>query len=84
VALSGECADEIFGGYPWFHNEKMLFADTFPGPFRYTKGQNTVPEILNLIKPEEYIQRRYRETLSEVPHLKGKTELKPEEEKSFT
>jgi len=30
VALSGECADEIFGGYPWFHNEKMLFADTFP------------------------------------------------------
>jgi len=43
VALSGECADEIFGGYPWFHNEKMLLPILSPGPFRYTKGQNTVP-----------------------------------------
>ena len=25
VALSGECADEIFGGYPWYHNKDILF-----------------------------------------------------------
>ena len=24
VGLSGECADEIFGGYPWFHREDDL------------------------------------------------------------
>src|SRR5690606_33925762 len=30
VAISGEAADEIFGGYPWFHREEMLRADTFP------------------------------------------------------
>ncbi len=30
VCLSGECADEIFGGYPWYHNEELLFCDTFP------------------------------------------------------
>ena len=24
VALTGECADEIFGGYPWFHNSKAF------------------------------------------------------------
>ena len=30
VALSGECADEIFGGYPWFYREEMVNADTFP------------------------------------------------------
>lgn len=30
VALSGECADEIFGGYPWYHNKNILFEDTFP------------------------------------------------------
>ena len=30
VSLSGECSDEIFGGYPWFHRPHMLAADTFP------------------------------------------------------
>ena len=30
VAISGEAADEIFGGYPWFHNEEALEANTFP------------------------------------------------------
>ena len=30
VALSGECADELFGGYPWYHNHKILFEDCFP------------------------------------------------------
>ncbi len=30
VALSGECADEIFGGYPWFYKADMLNRDFFP------------------------------------------------------
>lgn len=30
VVLTGECADEIFGGYPWFHLDSMLFSSTFP------------------------------------------------------
>ena len=30
VALSGECADEIFGGYPWFYRPEMLHRDFFP------------------------------------------------------
>ena len=30
VCLSGECADELFGGYPWYHREEILFEDTFP------------------------------------------------------
>ena len=30
VALTGECADEIFGGYPWFHKKECLEAHTFP------------------------------------------------------
>ena len=25
VAISGECSDEIFGGYPWFYQPRMLF-----------------------------------------------------------
>jgi asparagine synthase (glutamine-hydrolysing) len=30
VALSGESADEVFGGYAWFHDERAVNADTFP------------------------------------------------------
>ena len=30
VALSGECADEIFGGYPWFYRPEMLENPFFP------------------------------------------------------
>ena len=30
VAVSGECADEIFGGYPWYHKPELLFAAGFP------------------------------------------------------
>ena len=30
VALSGECADELFGGYPWFRREEDINATTFP------------------------------------------------------
>jgi asparagine synthase (glutamine-hydrolysing) len=30
VCLSGECADEIFGGYPWYHDTDILFCDSFP------------------------------------------------------
>ncbi len=30
VALSGECADEIFAGYPWYHDEEILFRPGFP------------------------------------------------------
>ena len=30
VGLSGECSDEIFGGYPWFYRPEMLYSGFFP------------------------------------------------------
>src|SRR6185503_2120754 len=30
VALSGEAADEVFGGYSWFHDADAVASDTFP------------------------------------------------------
>ncbi|MTV48684.1 asparagine synthase (glutamine-hydrolyzing) [Heliobacillus mobilis] len=72
VALSGECADEVFGGYPWFHREEALWADTFPWSRRLADRVSLLaPEIKEYIQPEAYVRRRYEETLAEVPRLPG-------------
>ncbi|UOF90652.1 asparagine synthase (glutamine-hydrolyzing) [Fodinisporobacter ferrooxydans] len=74
VALSGECADEVFGGYPWFHREDALHATIFPWS-RNLKDRVRLlsPEVIKKSKPEEYVQTRYQEALAEVPRLEGET-----------
>lgn len=72
VALSGEAADEIFGGYPWFHREESLNANTFP----WSLSAGIRVDLLNKdtadwLRPREYLDERYRQALDEVPHLKG-------------
>jgi asparagine synthase (glutamine-hydrolysing) len=68
VALSGECADEVFGGYPWFHRPETVNANTFPWSLS-TELRNLVlaPELRNKLSIDEYINSRYREALAEVP-----------------
>jgi asparagine synthase (glutamine-hydrolysing) len=72
VVLSGECADEIFGGYPWFHKEDALHTDTFPW-LRKTKERAKLlsPEWVHKIKPEAYVADRYQQTIAETPRLQG-------------
>lgn len=84
VVLSGECADEVFGGYPWFHREEMLFANTFPWS-RATKERAAwlSPELRDWVKPEEYAARRYQETLAEVPSLPGENPLEARRREMF-
>ena len=59
VALSGEAADEVFGGYPWCHWEEAITADTFPWS-RATDVRAAVlsPEARRLVRPLEYIADR--------------------------
>lgn len=75
VALSGECADELFGGYPWFTNEDMINANTFPWS-RFIGDRKAIlsPELKNL-KIEDLSQTAYGDTLKEVPHLDGENKL---------
>ncbi|MBO8163239.1 MAG: asparagine synthase (glutamine-hydrolyzing) [Brevibacillus sp.] len=76
VVLSGECADEVFGGYPWFHREEALKADTFPWALRNQERSRWLsPELREWIQPVEYVKRRYQETLAEVPALPGESPL---------
>lgn len=75
IALSGECADELFGGYPWFTNEEMIKAKTFPWS-RFIGERKAIlnPSLKNL-KIEEVAQAAYSDTLKEVPHLTGESKL---------
>ncbi|MCL6612665.1 MAG: asparagine synthase (glutamine-hydrolyzing) [Peptococcaceae bacterium] len=74
VALSGESADELFGGYPWFYSEEALSKDTFPWVRMVRQRAELInPELADQIKPEEYAGMRYREALAEVPRFDGDT-----------
>ena len=75
VAISGEAADEIFGGYPWFHREDALQASTFPWALSTPDRVALLSqELREWIQPEAYVDRRYQEALTEVPHLQGETD----------
>lgn len=84
VALSGECADEIFGGYPWYHREEDLNAGTFPwSQSMQERSQLLSSELASAIKPEAYVARRYQETLAEVPKLPGENPLEARRREMF-
>jgi len=75
VALSGETADEIFGGYPYFYRPQALAADTFPWMAFDRLGPAALlrPEVAAEVRPTEYIANRYAEAIAEVPRLAGET-----------
>lgn len=69
VALSGECADEVFGGYPWYHRKEVLFYDGFP-------WSTAVPERAALLKrpmsagdAEAYVRRSYDKCIAKTDYL---------------
>jgi asparagine synthase (glutamine-hydrolysing) len=66
VALSGECADEIFGGYPWYYR-KDLESDSFPWLRSVEERSKLFNEkIMNKLNPKNYIKERYDNTISEI------------------
>ncbi len=70
VALTGECADEIFGGYPWFYREELLHADGFPWSADLSARTALLSdEAIRVLNLEEYTRERYRDTLAQVPVL---------------
>lgn len=74
VALSGESADETFGGYKHFHDPRIQQADEFPwvavnaGPLD-KNGTGLTPELLSGLKLDEYRKDRYTSAVGEVERL---------------
>ena len=66
IVLTGECADELFCGYPWYHKEEFYHSNTFP----WTKDIS--PRLL-LLKDDfikkldipAYIEHAYQTSCSE-------------------
>nr|WP_318540577.1 asparagine synthase (glutamine-hydrolyzing) [Terribacillus saccharophilus] len=72
VALSGECADEIFGGYPWFYREDDLNREGFPW-IRSAQVRNSLlkKEWQHDLDLHGYMLDRYQDTIDETPLLPG-------------
>ena len=74
VALSGECADELYGGYPWYHNKDILFEDSFP----WSREQGIRRQVLKkglLPRGEEYVRQRYLDTVNSADKLSSDSRI---------
>lgn len=72
VALSGECADEIFGGYPWYRDETIRTKYGFPWaqstPYRQEFLKSDLKEKLNGI---DFVNQRYENTIRAASKVSG-------------
>ena len=73
VALSGESADEVFGGYAWYHVPALLAAPTFPWAFRGSWAPLLTAPVRSAIRLDEYAADRYAQAVAEVPRLAGES-----------
>ena len=68
VCLSGEFADEIFCGYPWFYRADTDHATTFPWAIDLTMRENTVAKTLRKkLNLPDFVNRIYTAAVAEVP-----------------
>ncbi|MBR5246669.1 MAG: asparagine synthase (glutamine-hydrolyzing) [Clostridia bacterium] len=75
VALSGECADEIFGGYPWFRDKKIRAINGFPWSQSIKYRSSFINDDINLPNYEEYVLSRYKDTIINTSKLGGISQL---------
>lgn len=81
VALSGESADEVFGGYRWFFDPEAVSADTFPwlvapGFGRFAGvGALLDEDLARKLDIPDYRADSYRQAIDEVPRLPGEEGL---------
>ncbi|GAA4199818.1 asparagine synthase (glutamine-hydrolyzing) [Actinocatenispora rupis] len=82
VALSGESADEVFGGYKQFHDPEIVATPTFPwlalrrqGRGRAGASALLTPDLARTLDLDAYVADRYAEALAEIPRLDGEEGL---------
>lgn len=79
VVLSGESADEVFGGYSYFHDPAHVQAATFPWLDVDAGWQYLDAGLLEKLDLPGYLDEQYRRALAEVPALTGPASADPHE-----
>ena len=76
VALSGEAADEVFGGYPWFHDDGTVWREKFPwlGDAPQLTDYLTA-DARAALRPDAQTADRYATLRAQVPRLAGEDGL---------
>lgn len=81
VALSGEAADELFGGYRWFHDKAAVGADTFPwmafdtALYGESRFASLHPQLRQRLDLDSYIRDQYQQAVAEIQHLNDESPL---------
>ncbi|WP_342743378.1 asparagine synthase (glutamine-hydrolyzing) [Nonomuraea wenchangensis] len=83
VALTGETADEIFGGFRWVHDDELVRSGTFP----WVANEKRQPgcangqgrglfdrSFLQKLDMDRYYADNYHQALAEAPHQEGEDE----------
>lgn len=68
VALSGECADELFGGYPWFYKEELYSLEHFPWIRDIDKRIDLFNDEIKALEIKDYIIEKYNNSLAEIDY----------------
>ncbi len=63
VALSGECADEIFGGYPWYRDKEIRAINGFPWSQSTKYRKSFLKDKIKIPNAEDYVYSRYKNTI---------------------
>ncbi|MCT4543984.1 MAG: asparagine synthase (glutamine-hydrolyzing) [Vallitalea sp.] len=73
VALSGECADEIFGGYPWYRKNDDIYYNGFPWNRHINERKSFLSNDICRLKLQEFANSKYNETINEIDFLENET-----------
>lgn len=67
AVISGECSDEIFGGYPWYYKEHLINSPTFPWSCSIETRKNIInPNLVSSDYLENYVENAFNSTSNNV------------------
>lgn len=69
VGISGEGADEILAGYPWYHRKEVLFYDGFPWSTAVPERAALMKRRISGAEAEAYVRRSYDKCIAQTEYL---------------